>query len=88
MHTHSRVHTLPQAVLWIYTSWRDSRARDQIQENYDKLTAPGSNYTCENPCQSTGKAVAGGCCDGVRALRGAGAGVRASGCRVGLQAVQ
>jgi hypothetical protein len=29
------------------------------------MTAPNSTYECKYPCQSTGKAIAGGCCDGV-----------------------
>jgi hypothetical protein len=55
----------PQAVIWIYLSWRDPRVRGQIKANLALMEAPNSTYECKYPCQSTGKAVAGGCCDGV-----------------------
>ncbi|KAF8059117.1 hypothetical protein HT031_005289 [Scenedesmus sp. PABB004] len=52
-------------VVWFYLSWRDPRARAQLEENAAKLTAPNSTYECASPCQSNNKPIAGGCCDGV-----------------------
>ncbi|KAI8466229.1 MAG: hypothetical protein J3K34DRAFT_434425, partial [Monoraphidium minutum] len=54
-----------EAVLWIYLSWRDARVAGQIEAAYEAMTAANSSYECGYPCQSTGKAVAGGCCDDV-----------------------
>jgi hypothetical protein len=50
-------------VLWIYVSWGDARVKDQVVATMAKMEA--GNYTCDYPCQSTGKALAGGCCDDV-----------------------
>ena len=55
----------PQAVIWVYMSWRDPRVKSQIKANLARMEAPNSTYECKYPCQSTGKAIAGGCCDGV-----------------------
>jgi hypothetical protein len=41
----------------------------QIADNAAKLTEPNSTYTCQLPCQSNQKAIAGGCCDGAHATR-------------------
>ena len=54
-----------EAVVWIYLSWRDARVKGQIADALEKLTAPNSTYECKLPCQSTLKAIAGGCCDDV-----------------------
>lgn len=52
-----------QAVVFIYLSWRDTRVAEQIRA----LEAPmrAGNYTCTYTCQSSDKALAGGCCDDV-----------------------
>jgi hypothetical protein len=57
-------HLPPQAVVWFYLSWRDPRAHNIINENEARMLAPESNFTCQRPCQSSGKPIAGGCCDG------------------------
>lgn len=57
-------HPPPQAVVWFYLSWRDPRAHNIIKENEERMLAPESNFTCQRPCQSSGKPIAGGCCDG------------------------
>jgi hypothetical protein len=39
--------------------------RGQIAANSAKMAAPNSTYDCKYPCQSTGQAMSGGCCDGI-----------------------
>ncbi|KIY93566.1 hypothetical protein MNEG_14397, partial [Monoraphidium neglectum] len=35
------------AVLWIYMSWRDPKAKAQIDAAQEKMTAPNSTFECE-----------------------------------------